>query len=771
MLFTLKEWVVRSWSGLLLVSLVSALDQDTFPDCTTGPLSQNAVCDTSLDAATRAKALVAALLFDEKINNTQNGAPGVPRLGIPPYNWWNEGLHGVAYSPGVSFAPSGEFSYATSFPSPILMSAAFDDGLIKSVATVVSTEARAFSNAARSGLDFWTPNINPFKDPRWGRGQETPGEDAFHVGRYVYNLIDGLQDGIGPAKPKIVATCKHYAAYDLEDWEGNLRYGFNAIVSSQDLSEYYLPPFKSCARDAKVGAVMCSYNAINGLPACADSYLLEDVLREHWGWNEDQWVTSDCDAVGNIWTNHKFTQTAAEAAADALNAGTDLDCGTTYPANLGPAAAQGLYQNATLDNALVRLYSSLVKLGYFDPADEQPYRSIGWADVATTASSQLALQVAVEGITMLKNSKSGIVPLKKKGQTIALIGPYANATTQFQGNYQGQAQSISTLISAAESLGYSVLFEFGTAINSNSTDGFADALSAAGKADLIIYAGGIDNSIEAEGMDRNTIVWPGNQLDLIGELSNLSKPLIVLQFGGGQVDDSSLLSNDGVDALFWAGYPSQAAGTAVFNILTGESAPAGRLPVTQYPADYVNEVPMTDMSLRPGTDNPGRTYRWYNDPVLPFGYGLHYTTFDIAWQKGKLGPYNIQSLVHEASTTDHPDTAIFETFEIEVTNTGKLKSDYVALLFMSTTNAGPAPYPIKTLVGYTRVTGLGAKKTQKVQIDVTLGSLARTDDNGNLILYPGKYTLEVDVGNNVYPTTSFQVKGQVSVLDQFPQPS
>lgn len=179
--------------------------------------------------------------------------------------------------------------YATSFPQPILLGATFDDDLIKQVATVVSTECRAFGNAGRAGLDFWTPNINPFKDPRWGRGQETPGEDPLHISRYVYQLVDGLQNGIGPAKPKIVSTCKHFAAYDLEDWDGVVRHDFDAVVSTQDLSEFYLPPFKSCTRDAKVDAVMCSYNAVNGVPSCADSYLLQTILRDHW-------VTSDCGA-------------------------------------------------------------------------------------------------------------------------------------------------------------------------------------------------------------------------------------------------------------------------------------------------------------------------------------------------------------------------------------------------------------------------------------------------------------------------------------------
>ena len=231
-------------------------------------------------------------------------------------------LHGVASSPGVTFASSGNYSHATSFPQPILMGAAFDDALIEAVAAVVSTEARAFDNDNRAGLDFWTPNINPFKDPRWGRGQETPGEDPFHLQSYVKSLILGLQGGYDPVIKKIVATCKHFAAYDLENWHESLRYSFDAVVSSQDLVEYYLPPFQQCARDSNVGAVMCSYNAVNGVPSCASEYLLQTILREHWGWtNEDQWVTSDCDAVQNIYMPHGFTQTPEQAVAAALNAG------------------------------------------------------------------------------------------------------------------------------------------------------------------------------------------------------------------------------------------------------------------------------------------------------------------------------------------------------------------------------------------------------------------------------------------------------------------
>lgn len=680
----------------------------------------------------------------------------------------------MAGSPGVNFSAHGDFSYATSFPQPILMSAAFDDDLINQVGRVVSTEACTFSNANRAGLDYWTPNINPFKDPRWGRGQEIPGEDPFHIQRYVYNLIDGLQNGIVPANPKIVATCKHFAAYDLEDWHGNQRYGFNAVVSAQDLAEYYLPPFKTCARDTKVDAIMCSYNAVNGVPSCANSYLLEDILRDHWGWNATgHWVTSDCDAVQNIYADHHYTSTAPQAAADALKAGTDIDCGTTYPDDLGAAYTQGLFQNQTLDTALIRLYSSLVKLGYFDPPENQPYRSIGWSDVSTPAAQQLARRAAAEGIVLLKNDEKKVLPLPREGQTLAVIGPYANATIQLQGNYLGLAPYIWTVVAAAEQLGYQVHYAEGAAINATNTTGFAEAVSAAQSSDVVIYAGGIDNSIEAEAHDRDTIVWPGNQLQLIRELAQTGKPLVVIQFGGGQVDDSALLANDsGVNALLWAGYPSQAGGVAIFDILTGAIAPAGRLPTTQYPAQYVDEVPMTDMTLRPSATNPGRTYRWYDKAVIPFGFGLHYTTFDVSWSKAHLGPYEIGSLVKNASSAadDAPaDTAPFDTFTIHVRNTGKTTSDYVALLFLSTRNAGPAPYPLKTLVAYTRARAIKPGETRAVDITVTVGSVARTDERGNLVLYPGSYTLEVDV-NGQYPTAGFEVVGEAAVLDEFPQP-
>lgn len=717
----------------------------TFPDCVNGPLKNNAVCDTTKDPATRAKAVIQLFTVEELINNTVNLSPGVPRLGLPSYQWWSEALHGVASSPGVTFAPSGNFSYATSFPEPISMGAAFDDPLIKAVATVVSTEARAFNNFGRAGIDFWTPNINPFKDPRWGRGAETPSEDPYHVSQYVYNLIDGLQGGIDP-KPyfKVVADCKHFAAYDMENWEGNIRMAFDAKVTIQDLSEYYLPAFQSCVRDAKVASIMCSYNSVNGIPSCANSYLLQTILRDLWGFNDDRWVTSDCDAIDNIYSTHHYTSTYAQAVADALKAGTDLDCGTTYAQYLPAAFNQSLITRSDLERALTRQYTSLIRLGYFDPASRQPYRQLDWSNINTPDAQNLAHQAAVEGIVLLKND--GVLPLKKTIKKVALIGPWANATTQMQGNYQGIAPFLVSPLQGAMNAGYQVSFALGTNISGTSTTGFAAALSAAQAADAVIFAGGIDQSVERESLDRTSIAWPGNQLDLIAALEGTGKPLLVVQFGGGQVDDTVLKANKTVNAIVWGGYPGQSGGQALFEILSGKAAPAGRLPITQYPAEYAGQIPMTNMNLRPDNNSPGRTYKWYQGtPPFPFGHGLHYTTFDVTWHHNPPAQYDISSLLGSSHSSGHqyPDLAPFYVFNIDVKNTGQTLSDYVALLFLDG-KAGPAPYPNKQLISYTRLHDINPGSTSSAQLPVTLGSIARADAQGNLWIYAGSYRLSID---------------------------
>lgn len=747
------------------------------------------------DPTTRAKALVSLLTTAEKINATISTSPGVPRLGLPPYEWWSEGLHGVANSPGVSFNPdnSSDFGSATSFPQPITLGAAFDDELVYDVATVVSTEARAFSNAGRAGLDFWTPNINPFRDPRWGRGQETPGEDPFHLSSYVKALIAGLQgtnDSTGSVNgkyKKVISTCKHFAGYDVESWNGNYRYQFDASISTQDMVEYYLPSFQACARDAKVGAFMCSYNAVNGVPTCADDWLLNDVLRDHWNWTAgDGWVTSDCDAVQNVFLPHRWADSREAAAAASLKAGTDLNCGTYYSHHLGGAYDQGLINDTHLDTALTRLFTSLVTLGYFDPADDQPYRALGAGDVNTPEAQQLAYEAAVRGIVLLKNQNDTLplTPDQLQGKKVAVLGDWAAATTQMQGNYHGVAPYLHSPLYAAQQLlgNDSVLYAAGPSYDDPTTNDWDAIWEAAGAADVLLYFSGVDDSVESEGMDRASLAWGGAQLDVVGELARLGKPLVVAQMGGGQLDGGPLAGDPGVGALLWAGYPGQDGGVALLDVITGARAPAGRLPLTQYPADYVASVSMTDMSLRPrggggggggsssSSSSPGRTYRWYEgEAAFEFGHGLHYTTFEAEMTlPGGESSFDVASLARRcAGAAAYLDLCPFAAVSATVRNTGAAPSDYVALLFLGG-EFGPRPHPRRTLVAYARARNVTAGPAgAALQLGLTLGSLSRVDGGGNRVLYPGSYRLALDLGPGL-AAVNFTLTGNETVLDEWP---
>ncbi|KAI1375402.1 glycoside hydrolase family 3 protein [Hypoxylon crocopeplum] len=761
--------LARSFVGVSLLS-AQALGRMAFPDCTGGPevLTTNLVCDTTASPAERAAALIDAWNITEKLANLVDKSLGASRLGLGAYDWWNEALHGVGWSVGVVFAPSGEFSHATSFASPILMSAAFDDDLIYTVADAISTEARAFSNFGHAGLDYWTPNINPYKDPRWGRGSETPGEDPFRIKGYVKALIDGLQGKENFTK--VISTCKHYAAYDLEYWGGVKRYEFDAIVGMQDMVEYYLPPFQQCARDSKVKSIMCSYNSVNGTPACASTYLMETVLRDFWEWNdENQYITSDCNAILNFHEDHNYTTTAAQSAAVSIMSGTDTICEVGTNTDIAGAWNQTLLPEPVIDQALRRMYEGLIRAGYFDPADATPYRSLSWKDVNTPEAQALAIRSATEGIVLKKND--GLLPLKVDNTTsIALIGFWADATSfAMLGGYAGTPSYLQAPLQAAQKLGIQTTHATGPVKqDASAADTWTEAaLEAANNSDIVIYFGGNDMTIEAEELDRFSIAWPAAQLALIEKLSALGKPFIVAELGD-QNDDIPLLNDDNVSAILWAGFPGQDGGTAVFDILTGKMAPAGRLPTTLYPAEYVDQVPMTDMSLRPSETNPGRTYKWYDEAVLPFGFGLHYTSFEPSFGADELSgkTYDISELLG-ACRDKYLDLCPFETVGISVKNTGNVTSDFVALAFLSG-EYGPAPYPIKELAAYTRVKDVGPGEAKDAQLGLKLGDLARVDGVGNTVLYPGTYNFLLDVPTQ--DTVSFELTGEAKMLIEFPQP-
>ncbi|EMC99070.1 glycoside hydrolase family 3 protein [Baudoinia panamericana UAMH 10762] len=733
----------------------------TFPSCVNSTLSTTPVCNRSLSAWDRAHALVQLFTLEELANNTGNTAPGVPRLGLPAYEVWNEALHGISHG---HFATNGTWSWATSFPSPILSMASMNRTLINQIGDIISTQGRAFSNAGRYGLDSYAPNINGFRSPVWGRGQETPGEDAFFLSSlYAYEYITGMQGGKAPAVPKLVAVPKHFAGYDIENWNNNSRLGLDVNITQQDLAGYYTPQFRSAIQNAKALGLMCSYNAVNGVPSCSNSFFLQTLARDTWGFGNG-FVSSDCDAVYNVYNPHGYAANTTGAVADSLRAGTDIDCGTSYPFYLVPAFNAGLVSRNDIELALTRYYSGLVMQGYFD-GNSSLYRNLGWNDVLTTDAWNISYEAAVEGITLLKND--GTLPLSKSTRSVALIGPWANATLQLQGNYYAAAPYLISPLQAFRASGMTVNFVNGTTISSTNTSGFAEAITLAQQSDVIIYAGGIDNSIEAEGLDRQNITWPGNQLDLIYQLSQVGKPLVVLQMGGGQVDSSALKNNSKVNALVWGGYPGQSGGQALFDIIMGNRAPAGRLVTTQYPASYATSFNQLNMNMAPVNGSLGQTYMWYTGtPVYPFGHGLFYTNFTTTSTMGPVTTYNLTSIF----AAPHPGYEFVEEvpimdFNFIVNNTGRTASDWSGMLFASTTS-GPTPRPIKWLVGIDREAIIVPGGLASVTIKVPVGALARADANGNLVVYPGSYSLMLN--NEASIRYNFTLTGNAATVQKWP---
>lgn len=711
-----------------------------FPNCSASPLSDNLVCNVSASAWDRASALISLFTLEELVNNTVNTAPGVPRLGLPPYQVWNEALHGLShfYKP-----QEGDFSWVTAFPQPITSMASMNRSLIHQIGSIISTQGRAASNAGRYGLDVYSPNINGFRAPVWGRGQETPGEDAFFLSSlYAYEYITAMQGGVGPAVPKLVTVAKHFAGYDIESWRNHSRLGNDVNITQQDLAGYYTPQFRTAILQAKAKGLMCSYNAVNGEASCSSSFFLQTLLRETWGFG-DGFVSGDCGAVYGVFNPHMSATTRVGGSAAALLAGTDIDCGTEYAYYLEDAFTQGNVSRNDIERALTRLYSQLVQAGYFD-GNSSLYRDLTWDDVLTTDAWNISYEAAVEGIVLLKND--GTLPLHDNS-SVALIGPYANATTQMLGNYFTTPPYTISPLEAFEASGRTVNYALGTGVSSGNTTFFDEALEAARNSDVIVFAGGIDNTVESEALDRENITWPGNQLDLIDWLSQLGKPVVVLQMGGGQVDSSVLKENDNINSIIWGGYPGQSGGQALYDLISGKRAPAGRLVTTQYPASYADDFYQLDMDLRPSGDNPGQTYMWYTgEAVYPFGHGLFYTTFEeqLVANASASHSFNITDFFAQS----HNDYEFIEqmpllTLEAKVSNTGKVASDYSAMLFASTTG-GPSPRPIKWLVGITREAEIAPGDFTSVSIAVPVSALARAARNGDLVVYPGDYTLALN---------------------------
>ncbi len=657
----------------------------------------------------RARDLVAQMTLAEKVSQMKDVAPAIERLGIPAYNWWNEALHGVARS-----------GLATVFPQAIGLAATWDDSLVLQMATVVSDEARAKYHEYRrqgkhdryGGLTFWSPNINLFRDPRWGRGQETYGEDPFLAGRLAVQFIHGMQ-GDDPTYLKTVATVKHFAVHSGPEPE---RHTFDAVVSDRDLHESYLPQFEAGIRQGGAYSLMCAYNRVDGKPACGSDLLLSDILRGQWGF--PGYVVSDCGAINDIYQRHRVVPSGAEAAALAVRTGTDLECGGVYD-NLVAAVGQGLIAEAELDTAVTRLFLARFKLGMFDPPDRVPFARIPYSVLDQPSHRELARRVARESMVLLKNA-SGTLPLRKDLDRLAVIGPNADQAEVLLGNYNGTpSDPVTPLrgIREAVSEQTEVLFARGANLavgvpspDSTSADSLlAEALRVSRSADAVVLVLGLTNRLEGEEMrvqvagfrggDRTRIDLPDPQERLLEQVVATGKPVVLVLLNG-----SALAVNwaqEHVPAIVEAWYPGQAGGNAIADVLFGDYNPAGRLPVTFYRS--VADLPAFDDYRM-----AGHTYRYFDGPPLyPFGHGLSYTTFAY------------DSLRVSADSVGAGDTIVVR---INLSNIGSRAGDEVVQLYVQHLGAVP-DRPRQDLRGYRRVS-LQPGETRLIEMSVPVAGVA-----------------------------------------------
>lgn len=583
-------------------------------------------CRVSLKVEDRVNDLIGRLTLQEKVSLLVDNAGAVPRLGIKGYEWWSEALHGVSNTgPGTKFG--GEFPGATSFPQVITTAASFNASLWEAIGQVVSDEARAMYNGGVAGLTYWSPNVNIFRDPRWGRGQETPGEDPVLAGKYAASYVRGLQGNDGN-RLKVAACCKHFTAYDLDNWNGVDRYHFNAEVSRQDIVDTFDVPFKMCVKEGKVASVMCSYNQVNGVPTCADPNLLKKTVRGVW--RLDGYIVSDCDSVGVYYDQQHYTSTPEEAAADAIKAGLDLDCGPFLAVHTEDAVKRGLLNEKDVNNALINTLKVQMRLGMFDGEPSQhPFGNLGPKDVCTPAHQELALESARQGIVLLKNHGPSLPLSTRRYHTVAVIGPNSNVTNTMIGNYAGVACGYTTPLQGIGKYAKTIHQQGCDDVACTTDKLFGEAVNAASQADATVLVIGLDQSIEAEFKDRAGLLLPGRQQDLVSKVAAASKgPTILVLMSGGPIDLAFAKNDPRIGAILWAGYPGQAGGAAIADILFGAYNPGGRLPMTWYPQDYLTNLPMTTMAMRSSKSYPGRTYRFYKGPVVyKFGYGISYTKF------------------------------------------------------------------------------------------------------------------------------------------------
>jgi beta-glucosidase len=694
----------------------------------------------------RAKDLVSRMTLSEKTSLMLHKSKAVERLGIPSYIWWNEALHGIARA-GV----------ATMFPQAIGMAATFDDNLIFEVADVISTEGRAKYHESLKkndrdiykGITFWTPNINIFRDPRWGRGHETYGEDPYLTARLGIAFIRGLQ-GNDPKYLKSSACAKHFAAHSGPEGE---RHRFNAVASEKDMRETYLIAFKECVKEGKVEAVMGAYNRTNGEPCCGSNALLVKILREEWGFKGH--VVSDCWAIKDFHEHHKVTNDIYESIALAVNNGCDLNCGNVYE-SLIDAVEKGLISEEKIDESVTRLVMTRMKLGMFDDPEKVPYSNIPYEENDSPEHNELSLKTAKKSIVMLKN-KNGLLPLdRSKLKSIAVIGPNAGSREALTGNYFGTASQYITavdgireaLTSHKATSDVRIYFSEGCHLFKDKDSHFSlpgdrltEAVSICERADITVVCLGLDAMLEGEqgdtgnefsSGDKPNLNLPGIQNKLLEELSKTGKPIILVLLSGSALAVN--WADENIPAILQAWYPGALGGRAIASILFGDESPSGRLPITFYKT--TEELPdFKDYSMT------GRTYRYMaNDALYPFGYGLSYTKFaysDITLSSKKI------------------NTGENMTCSVKIKNTGSCDGDEVVQLYLRDVEASVV-IPKWELKGFKRI---ALKKGEENTVTFTIEPrrMAIIDNEGKCILEPGKF--EVYIGGSQPDKRSLELTG------------
>ncbi len=698
-----------------------------------------AYLDETLSFQERAKDLVSRMTLEEKVFQTLYTAPAIERLGVKAYNWWNEALHGVARA-GV----------ATVFPQAIGLAATFDEDLLEEVADTISTEGRAKFNMQQKyndadiykGLTFWSPNVNIFRDPRWGRGHETYGEDPYLSSRLGVRFVQGIQ-GHDDKYMKAAACAKHFAVHSGPE---DIRHSFNAEVSNQDLYETYLPAFRACVQEAGVEAVMGAYNRTNGEPCCGSKTLLKDILREQWGFEGH--VTSDCWAIKDFHEGHMVTSTPVESVALAMNNGCDLNCGNIY-GNLLYAIRDGLVKEETIDQAVIRLVTTRMKLGLFDDQAKVPFNSIDYSQVDCTEHKKLNQKASAKSIVLLKN-ENNLLPLDKhKIKTVGVIGPNADNRKALVGNYEGTSSEYITILEGVRGyLGDSARIFYSEGCHlfkdriqglGQENDRIAEARAVCDKSDVVIACFGLDPGLEGEegdqgnefaSGDKPNLRLPGLQEEVIKELYRSGKPVVLVLLSGSAV--SIPWEDEHIPAIVQGWYPGAQGGKVIAEMLFGEFSPEGKLPVTFYRTS--EELPeFTDYNMK------GRTYRYMmQDALYPFGYGLSYTKFELS---------------NPSVDSDEIEPGKSITCSVDLKNVGNYSGGETVQVYVRAKVEGAPNHQLKGLKKVNLMPG--EQRTIKVTLkDEAFGLY---DNNGKLVLHEGEY--EVFIGSSQPDARSIQLTG------------